>query len=222
MRLLTLIGLAFTLSVQAANPILFVPGWGPPSLANLKKVAAFFEKDGYPAKRLHHFSYPYKEELGAIEKKLSAKILAVVNGYPKETRFDVVTHSLGHFVALHAILESGLGGRIDHYIGLAGIGLGQNTLPVGCGISKCTSIKKLIPFPSPFALDVIKRHQIVVQSWKKCSLYSVDDNVLDDPYDASQFADGVNVSLTDYLHNDFLRSHTIYQTLRDRCGLAAK
>lgn len=219
MRKIVLFSLVVSLASYAANPILFIPGWGPPGFANLGKVVSFFESEGSARSNLHQFSYPYKKSLGTIKKALIPKLVRTIESYSANTRFDVVTHSLGHFVALHALLESGFGDRIDHYIGLAGVGLGQEDLPPGCGIASCTAFEPLIPYPSRFALELVKRFGTTFQHWKKCSLYSVDDNLLDNPFDASAFPDGTNIELSGYRHNDFIRLREIYEVMRAACGI---
>ncbi len=209
----------FTGPLFGKNPVLLVPGWGPPVFTDMKRLKSFFEADGYSRHDLHHIRYPYKGSLEKIRQVLIPQFKRVLALYPPGTRFDVVTHSLGHFVAMESLLEGGMGDSVEHYVGLAGIGHGQYDLPPGCGVASCSAFEPLTPFPSPYVKSLLAKHADTFGGWKKCSLYSRNDSVLGNPFFASHFPGGTNVEVSGYRHNDFLFRRDLYQLMQNRCGL---
>lgn len=211
---------AFLCSMSPAkNPILFVPGWGPHAIVKMNRLMQFFRDDGYPSSRLIQLFYPYQESLESIRKSLTPRLKERMAEFPDGTRFNVVTHSLGHFVAMHSLLEGKMAERVERYVGLAGIGKGQNHLPSSCGAMDCEALEPLVPFQAPFVMEFYAKHAESLAAWKKCTLYSLDDKQVADPSDTATFADGINVELKGYDHMDFIKSHAIYELVLSYCGL---
>ena len=52
---------------------------------------------------------------------------------------------------------------------------------------------------------------------KKCSLFSVDDKIVNDPYDSGAFEDGVNIELHHVDHMDFIKEQSVYEEIIKGC-----
>lgn len=212
--------LLYSVSILATHrPILFFPGWGPRSLTDTKDLQKFFVQDGQPKKQIHQFFYPYKEDLDTIRDHLIEKLRPVIAQYPPDTRFDVITHSLGQIAGFYALLEGGWGSRIENFIGLDGTIYGQEELPDYCvkmpGL--CKAHRKLVPYKAPFIMGLVSKYAQGLPQIKKCSLYIVDDKTLYCPHDSGNFEDGIHVALTEVSHMDLIHKRALYHLMREEC-----
>lgn len=196
------------------RPIIFVRGWGPAFITDMKDLKAYFVEDGMSKTDMFEISYPWEKDPDTIRKVITEKINDAIAKYPPGTQFDMVTHSLGGFVGLHSLLESKLASRFLIYVSLAGVAHGQEKVP-----SKWMgkTIDKLAPYNNLFIQDIYDRNAVALGKLKKCAVYSMDDNLVNNPMDSGAFPDGINIQLPGYGHLDFIHDHCAYMGMKKIC-----
>jgi hypothetical protein len=212
-----------TLSITAIpldqRVIILVPGWGPALVTNMKDLRMFFEKKGVPNDRIFELTYSYRSEFAVIKADLEKQYLAIFQKFPG-AEAAVITHSLGGFAAIYALMKSNLSNHVDTYIQLAGVAHGQTEPPPGCVIeSICGPATMQLYSDKAFVDDFYKTYEAEVAKLKKCSLYSPQDGMAIKPYDSGAFSDGINISLPDVKHLSFLHDEAVFERMKKDCGL---
>lgn len=200
--------------VSSHRPVILVPGWGPHWLTSMSDLRKFYEADGFPASQLHEVSYPYKEDPETIRRALSSQFQQIFSKYPKETKFDVVAHSLGGFAALYSLLKSGFANRFQKYISLAGVAHGQTKDML---IKRSKTHDYIIPAYNDFVMDFYALYTGELARIEKCALWSLDDKLVTAPHDSGAFEGGTNIELSGYSHLDFIHKRSIYEIMKTNC-----
>lgn len=200
---------------ELPRPLFLVPGWGPPAIIGYRSFRGFLEDDGFPPERIHVLRYDYTKDLAHITRQLIAQFRVALAKYPADTRFDVIGHSTGDFVALYALIEAGLAQRIDHYVGLSGIGHGWDCPACKRGWLGKTE-RTLSPAYNDFITDFYRRNDAIIAPLRKCALFSPDDGLIA-PYDSGRFEDGINVEVRGMRHLDSVKERRYYELMRSSC-----
>ncbi len=202
---------------QDVYPKILVHGWGPNLLTNYSKFKRFFERDGFPTEHLHEFRYDYKGGKAEITESIALGFEEVFSRYPEGTRFDVIGHSLGTIGSLLTMMEKGISHKFRKYISIAGVDFGQNKQPANCNFGNCTDIYDLFyPYMSPFVVEFMEKYTDELSVLEKCSLNSPRDRMLD-PNDANEYPDGVNISVPEVGHINFIRRYAAFAAMKEYC-----
>jgi hypothetical protein len=196
-------------------PIVLVPGWGPGWAESFETYASFLVADGVPRERIHIARYPFIAPVGALSDALDAELRAIFARYPTGTRFDFITHSLGQFAALHALVTRGLEDRVRLFVGLAGIAHGWSCDVCAIGVCGAAN-RELTPFQSAFVQNFHARYGARIRGMRTCSLFSPADELVR-PYDAGALAGGTNVAVPDMGHMQAITKREFYEVMRRRC-----
>lgn len=201
-------------TVIAPRPIILVPGWGPHWLTSMSDLRKFFEEDGIPSIHLHEVSYPYKKDPETIRRSLTTQFQKIFSQYPEQTKFDFVAHSLGGFVTIYSLLESGLADKVQKYISLAGVAHGQTK---DFFIKRSETHDYIIPAHNNFVTELYELHAEELSQIEKCSLWSLDDRLVNSPHDSGAFEGGLNIELKGYSHLDFIHKKSLYEIMVTNC-----
>ncbi|MBI4403614.1 MAG: hypothetical protein HY537_05605 [Deltaproteobacteria bacterium] len=205
-----------------ARPIILVRGWGPHWITDMTDLINFFVADGFFSQDIYQVGYPYKEDPETIRATVKNKLQAIFDRYPPGTKFDMIAHSLGHFVGLYTIMESELSEQFEIYIGLAGVAHGQDPGSINLRRFKGETNIVLVPFNNEFITGFMEAHEQAIARLKKCSLYSPSDKMVDRPYDSGAFQDGINIEIKGIGHLDFIHKRSVYETMRSSCRFPAR
>ncbi len=147
-----------------------------------------------------------------------------------DKKYAVIAHSMGHYAAMAALVETGLTQKVSYFVGLAGASSGGKEPPTGCGKgilglggdldeTKCPSLKGLMIGTPDYSVDALKeKYASELASMKKCSI-SVQNDTFLKPADSGFFADGKNRFIT-FARHDNLPSHkNVINVIGDFCGL---
>jgi hypothetical protein len=182
----------------AGEPVVLVPGYLWQVAGEPAKLRRQLLDSGVAERDLFLVGYPVGEEpavAGAVVADAIEQALAL---YPPGAKARVLSWSLGHFVALYAVLEHGLVGRVSMLVGIAGAAHGTEHSPL-CSIGLCgRTLPLLMPADNDFVRSFYARHPEVA-ALPKCALYSPDDGVLE-PFDSGAFPDGVRVEVPGVAH----------------------
>lgn len=157
-------------------------------------------------------------------------------------KFDVIAHSLGHFVALKAILEHNvsansqekLSDRVRILVGLAGAARGQDEIkPCRIFPNQCGGAEVLTPYyvtPERGAQELIKLFTLnrdAINKLKKCSVFAQGDEIVNSPFNSGSFSglglDPNNIKDIEMqyagskFHFDVKDSPTIIKDMMDGC-----
>lgn len=203
------------LAAPAPRPLFLVPGWGPPAIVGYRAFVGFLTDDGFPRERIHVLRYTYTQDLATITRQLVSQFREALARYPAGTRFDVIGHSTGDFVAIYALVQAGLADRVEHYVGLSGIGHGWDCPACTKGwLGKVE--RQLSPAYNDLINDFYSENAAVISGIKKCALFSPDDGLIA-PYDSGRFDDGINIEIEGMRHLDSVKKHSAYATMRQEC-----
>jgi pimeloyl-ACP methyl ester carboxylesterase len=225
MRLLAALLLVSLTSLRAAEPprpILLVPGlWYEyaPKVYGMKvydRYVKWLVEEGFPRERIHVLDYTSHHSLKRVSAQMSAQLRKIRAQYPPDTRFDVMGHSLGGFVALYSILTTGFSTQVKKFISLAGIPQGWDGFGA-CKIGLCGEMhKQLIPYRSTLIRLLFEKFHDEIARLDKCSIFSPQDGLVR-PYDAGRFEDGIAVELPDTPHMDILFKRATFDALKREC-----
>jgi len=203
------------------RPVYFVHGGAAQWIVRMDDLQDFFVEDGYLKQDLHLLRYKYASDVDPIKNSLAAQIKTIMAKYPKSTKFDIVGHSLGAFVAFYTILEAELTHRISHFISLGGMVRGvdrESTFVKNFyQLFKGKTARRLVPYMNDFIVALLNKHKVAIANLDKCALFSYDDVIVNKPYESGAFEDGSNLGLNGFSHLDFIHSHDIYVHLKEVC-----
>jgi pimeloyl-ACP methyl ester carboxylesterase len=204
------------LRAEQPVPVILVPGWGPPILEYWDDYVEFLTADGYRPQDIHVTAYSYLSDVETIRTQLEEQFKQIVGSYPSNTQFDVITHSMGQFVALYTIMEGGFAPVIRKLIGISGIAHGMD--PEFCAFKICGEAMNdtLTPFMSDFLQSFYSTYQEPIAHLDKCSLYSPNDGLIR-PYDSGKFEDGNNLAVPHMKHLRSIHHIRFYRAMRQTC-----
>jgi hypothetical protein len=171
---------------------------------------------------------PYKNNLyTSREEMVNSAIENLHKIFTKTTfTYDIIAHSMGHYIALAAILKSGYAGRIRKVIGLAGMAKGAEKAPRVCTKkgkdpqATCPGISSMIRGLSNFDVDqMYKNFEKQMQDIQLCSLVPRKDPRVTDPYKTSFFESGINYVVDRSLHFNLPSLRKTVPLLRSVCNL---
>jgi triacylglycerol lipase len=125
------------------DPVVFVHGWnsdGPVWAA----MAERFRADGWPADRLHRWTYPTSQSNATTAGRLAAEIDRVLAA-TGAAEVDLVTHSMGSLSSRHYLKNTAGEGKVDAWVSLAGPNHGTNAAHL-CGGASCADMRPGSPF----------------------------------------------------------------------------
>jgi pimeloyl-ACP methyl ester carboxylesterase len=224
LRLLLILGAFSQFSFAespAVRPILLVPGWGYNLYPFIFLKTAWnpylrwFQQEGFPAKDIHILRYHYEADLDTIGQEVTTQLQTILASYPPGTQFDIMGHSEGAFVALYAMMISGLSSHFKKYISLAGIPQGWDSNLCAKGLCGKAD-EDLIPWHSPLVMNFLTTYAAQIHALDKCSLYSPADQFVK-PYDAAKFDDGTNIEVPDMRHMQWIWTLRGFETMRAGC-----
>ncbi|MFO0741452.1 MAG: hypothetical protein U0270_36485 [Labilithrix sp.] len=208
-------------------PKLLVRGFGSGSSGLVEKMRSFdtfkelLEKEGFDASNHAHDLGDYDDgkPLADMASEVATKIEAVMAGYPAGTKFDVLGHSLGGIVLLHAVLDHGLAPRVRTFVALSSPIYGQDDKPLNCKVGfRCSDVYAMYsPYRSDQVVDYMTKSSAALSGMKRCSLISPDDGIIDAPMAGGQFPDGANVVVADVSHIAIIRSAEAVAALKTEC-----
>jgi triacylglycerol esterase/lipase EstA (alpha/beta hydrolase family) len=190
----------------------------------MNKFQGYLKDAGIPSDDIYEPSYPYLLSIDRMKDRLFEQLQEIDQKYPKTTQYTIITHSLGQFVALYTLLENGWTKRVKNFVSLGGFAFGQNSKPALCLGSVCGPIwSQMVPYKNDFVLKLFERHKTSLSELNKCSVYSAHDDKINDPLDAGNFTDSINVKLEDkYSHRDLIRERKVFDEMHEKCFKQAK
>lgn len=197
-------------------PIILVKGYGPNRSMN--RMERFLIDDGFSPKHIYHVDYDHKADLPDLLKQATANLKAALSKYPAGTEFDLIGHSMGGFVSLYTAVQSEFADNIRHYVSLAGMTQGQDSLPGACAVFDCgKTIPVLVPFLNPFMKKFLADFKAPIDAADKCALFSPADRMIDDPYDAGALPGAKRVEVKDAGHLDFILDKDVFNIMQTTC-----
>lgn len=173
----------------------------------------------------------YDNFLNVSRKQMEDTLTASLKKIMKSgKRYHIIGHSMGHYVAMVAVIKGKLSPQVATFIGLAGAASGGSEAPMGCGsgllgfggapdFQKCPAMNGLISGRSDYVIaDFKKEHAEKLKNLKKCSVAIKDDSFLK-PADSGFFDDGENTSVTFARHDNIPASDEIIGYLQKHCGI---
>ncbi len=123
---------------QGHDPILFVHGYKG-NLKTFKTMVGRFEADGWPASRLHNWSYSWLEShvkvAGTIEARVK-KMLETTNAQ----KVDIIAHSMGSLSSRYYLKTLGGTAKVDEWVSLGGPNHGTH-LAYTCKQTSCVEAR---------------------------------------------------------------------------------
>ncbi|MFF8382148.1 esterase/lipase family protein [Streptomyces kanasensis] len=125
---------------QAAgpHPIVFVHGWNSDG-STWRTMADRFRADGWPAGRLHPWTYDATQSNTTTAGQLADEIARVLRT-TGATKVDVVTHSMGALSSRYYLKNLGGASQVDAWASLAGPNHGTETAR-WCGGAPCVEMR---------------------------------------------------------------------------------
>jgi pimeloyl-ACP methyl ester carboxylesterase len=200
------------------TPILMIHGGGPAFMVTMKKMKQFFVDEGHSSKRIHLLNYNYRGSVESMSLDLKKQIEVIKARYSRDQKFDLVTHSLGNFVGMHAIATGGNAKIVRKYIGLAGVAFGQNAIPTYCKILGCPKyMKQLAPYKNSYIVDFWNSHSSDILGWDHCALYSYEDKRVNEPFDSGVVKPGTGYVVEGVSHLGFVKNRKGTELVLDHC-----
>ncbi|MFF4364571.1 esterase/lipase family protein [Streptomyces sp. NPDC001594] len=120
------------------DPIVFVHGWNSDG-STWTTMADRFRADGWPADRLHQWSYPTSQSNATTASALAREIDRVLAA-TGAAKVDLVTHSMGSLSSRYYLKNLGGDTKVDGWVSLAGPNHGTGTA-YWCGGASCTEMR---------------------------------------------------------------------------------
>ncbi|MFD7630736.1 esterase/lipase family protein [Streptomyces sp. NPDC059851] len=130
-------------AAAAPDPVVFVHGWNSDG-SIWATMADRFRSDGWPADRLHRWTYPTSQSNTTTASRLAAEIDRVLAA-TGAAKVDLVTHSMGSLSSRHYLKNLAGEGKVDAWVSLAGPNHGTNTAYL-CGSPSCADMRPGSPF----------------------------------------------------------------------------
>lgn len=208
---------------RAINPILIVPGWSDKGAA--WQFAEHLISFGVPRAHIHVIRYDSTADWDIASAQFHAEFQRVADLYADgDQRFDIIAHSVGQFIALHAIVNDDLEDRVGRLIGVSGI-------VHGIRATASTRVRDLFAdagdsmeslrrspddsLPRPLA-RFLNRNARAIDRLDKCSVFSPDDGVLD-PYNSGAFENSRNTVINGMRHEWAFTSRRFARAIVDAC-----
>ncbi|MBT2444993.1 triacylglycerol lipase [Streptomyces sp. ISL-36] len=120
------------------DPVIFVHGWNSDG-STWNTMAARFRSDGWPADRLHQWSYPTAQSNATSASELAEEIDRVLAA-TGAAKVDLVTHSMGGLSSRYYLKNLGGDRKVDAWVSLAGPNHGTDTA-YWCGGASCSEMR---------------------------------------------------------------------------------
>lgn len=120
------------------DPVVFVHGWNSDG-STWNTMADRFRGDGWPADRLHRWSYPTNQSNATTASQL-ARVVDRVLAATGASRVDLVTHSMGSLSSRHYLKNLAGDHKVDAWVSLAGPNHGTDAAYL-CGGASCAEMR---------------------------------------------------------------------------------
>ncbi|GAA1561708.1 esterase/lipase family protein [Streptomyces globosus] len=123
---------------DAPDPVVFVHGWNS-SGSTWDTMAGRFRAAGWPADRLHQWTYPSGQSNAATAAALADEVDRVLAA-TGAARVDLVAHSMGSLSSRHYLRNLGGTAKVDAWVSLAGPNHGTDAARL-CAGPACTEMR---------------------------------------------------------------------------------
>lgn len=191
------------------DPVVFVHGWNSDGAA-WNTMAARFRSDGWPAGRLHQWTYPTAQSNATTAEQLAAVVDRVLAS-SGASRVDLVTHSMGSLSSRHYLKNLGGDAKVDAWVSLAGPNHGTGTAR-WCGGTACVEMRPGSAFLNALnAGDETPGAVRYATWWSSCDMLVKPDATV--PLDGA-----VNTQAPCLPHTAFTEDAGLYREVRDHIG----
>lgn len=209
---------SFSLLASEGNHYILIHGGGPNFIVKMDKFAKRLTAKGVSKSRIHQLTYNYKSSVVEMSEDVKRQTEALLAKLPTTVKLNVFGHSLGNFVAMHAMASLEDPSRVNKFIGLAGVALGQDVRPGYCDLVGCPEyMEELYPYKNDFILDFIDDHKDAIEEWDHCALYSKADRRVKAPYDAGVIVSGTGHKLDRVSHLGFITNGKAFEQIISTC-----
>ncbi|WP_405982793.1 esterase/lipase family protein [Streptomyces sp. NBC_00158] len=194
------------------DPVVFVHGWNSDGTA-WNTMAARFRSDGWPADRLHQWTYPTAQSNATTAEQLAAVVDRVLAS-SGASRVDLVTHSMGSLSSRHYLKNLGGDAKVDAWVSLAGPNHGTGTAR-WCGGTSCVEMRPGSAFLGALnAGDETPGPVRYATWWSSCDM-------INQPAGTVALDGAVNTRAPCLQHTAFTDDAGVYREVRDHIGGAA-
>jgi len=207
----------FALTRDSEAVYILVHGGGPKRIVSMQRFKDQLAKKGISSKRIFMPTYDYKGSVESMSRQVQLQIDRVIQKFPS-SRIEMVTHSLGSFIGVHALATSEYTQRVNRVVNMAGVVFGQDKRPGYCRFLKCPRyMYQLAPHQNNYVRQFWNDYSETILEWQHCAVYSTDDRRVNAPYDAGVI-DPTNVEVVDgWSHLSFIRKPQLMNQVIERC-----
>ena len=195
-----------------------VHGGGPYWLANMNKFARMMQRRGVASNRIIKLRYQYNADLDSINADLISQFNQPMIA---DNPHIVITHSLGDFVGLRALMGSDAHPNTQKFIAMAGVANGQNRALTDCAFCP-PYLETLAPYQNDFVMDTWAEFEDELAELDHCAIYSTKDRLVNDPYNSGVFEFSESAEYRDLSHVDFIKRPRVLDRIEDACGIDLK
>ncbi|MFF5705553.1 esterase/lipase family protein [Streptomyces sp. NPDC012794] len=194
------------------DPVVFVHGWNSDGTAwNI--MADRFRSDGWPADRLHQWTYPSSQSNTTTASRLADTIDRVLASTGAD-KVDVVTHSMGSLSSRHYLKDLGGDAKVDAWVSLAGPNHGTETAR-WCGGPACVEMR-----PGSAFLQALNSGDETPGATRYATWWSSCDGIVS-PVTSVALTGAVNTQTPCLRHQALTDDAGIYQQVKEHIGGAA-
>lgn len=188
------------------DPVVFVHGWNSDGGA-WNTMAGRLRADGWPADRLHQWTYPTSQSNTTTATQL-ASVIDRVLASTGAAKVDVVTHSMGGLSSRHYLKNLGGATKVDAWVSLAGPNHGTETARF-CGGVSCTEMR-----PGSAFLRALNAGDETPGSTRYATWWSSCDAIIN-PAGSVALTGAVNTRTPCLLHTAFTDDAGVYRRVKD-------
>ncbi|MFE1805562.1 esterase/lipase family protein [Streptomyces sp. NPDC059533] len=194
------------------DPVVFVHGWNSDGAA-WNTMAGRFRADGWPADRLHQWSYPTSQSNATTALQL-ASVIDRVLASTGAAKVDVVTHSMGGLSSRYYLKNLGGDSKVDAWVSLAGPNHGTEAAR-WCGGASCVEMR-----PGSAFLRALNTGDETPGPTRYATWWSACDAIIN-PAGSVALTGAVNTQAPCLLHTAFTENAGVYREVRDHITGAA-
>ncbi|MBB5926880.1 esterase/lipase family protein [Streptomyces echinatus] len=199
-------------AASTPDPIVFVHGWNSDG-STWNTMAERFRADGWPAGRLHRWSYPTSQSNATTAIQLAQEIDHVLAA-TGASKVDLVTHSMGGLSSRYYLKNMAGDAKVDAWVSLAGPNHGTGAAYL-CGGASCTEMR-----PGSAFLDALNAGDETPGTTRYATWRSPCDGIVT-PADTVALAGALNTETACLQHTAFPADAAVYREVRDHVAPGA-
>ncbi|WP_043194370.1 esterase/lipase family protein [Streptomyces sp. NRRL F-2664] len=195
------------------DPVVFVHGWNSDG-STWTTMADRFRADGWPADRLHRWSYPTSRSNTTTASELAREIDRVLAA-TGASQVDLVTHSMGGLSSRYYLKNLAGDAKVDAWVSLAGPNHGTGAA-YWCGGASCAEMR-----PGSAFLNELNAGDETPGTARYATWRSSCDGIVT-PEESVVLDGALNTRTSCLQHTAFPTDAAVYQQVRDYIAAAGR